>query len=283
MSNGVDVELIDEYELKELEPQARTFEKAIFSKNTGFIDSKSVLHNVYSKIQENQGEVLLSFDVQDINWSEKVVRDQKGQKLGFGKLINCAGMWADRWAHSAGLGLKYRILPFRGSYRKWLSPPTVKRSIYPVPDPELPFLGVHVTPTLGGEVLLGPNAFPAWERGGGVELRTAWSSVASLAEMFLKNKSGLRHHVYNEVQRWGKSSIFEDLQRMAPAIEKEKISGYQKSGLRAQLVNTEKMQFEMDFVIEKNKDSVHVLNAVSPGFTSSFAFAEEVVDELGEL
>lgn len=280
LKNKVTVEKIDRKQLWEIEPLAKTYQEALWSPNTGLIDSKNVLHNLSKEIQESKVKILLQNTVRAINWTRREIVYEK-EKASFGHFINCAGMNADLFAHSAGVGLQHRILPFRGCYRELKTESELHCSIYPVPDSELPFLGVHATPTLDAKVLIGPNAMPAFGRENywGVSRVSFWESVKLthlMSLMFFKNSSNLRSHITNEIALWRKSSVHKVLEKMMKQTSELQLSEFRKVGLRSQLVNLEKMKFEMDFVIESGENSTHVLNAVSPGFTSSFAFAKEV-------
>jgi L-2-hydroxyglutarate oxidase len=184
-----------------------------------------------------------------------------------------------------GVGDEYRILPFRGRYRK-LKPEAASRIrglIYPVPDPRLPFLGVHLTKSITGEVWVGPTAEPALGRENYAGLSgIVWSELPhllmDLSLMTLGNASGLAVHIWEEIKKKLPGGLLAAAQELVPSLKRSDLTGEFKSGLRAQLVDIRRHRLVMDFVVERGPHSTHILNAVSPGFTASFAFAAHVAD-----
>ena len=284
--NGVEVEKIDRKALAQLEPHACTFDWAIHSPNTALIAAKELIQKLSILFKAGGGELLLSNHARVSSVEEKVVHTEK-TKLGYGMLINCAGMYADHLAHTFDVGLQYRILPFKGRYRRLSGPvaESCRLSIYPVPNANMPFLGVHVTPQIGGKVFLGPTALPAFGRENyaglsGMRFSEAFALMSRLGPMVLLNRGKMRNLAYEELARLSTTRFHHEVAQMAPEIQRNHIGAYEKIGLRAQLLNIKSGELEMDFVVEKGRDSIHVLNAVSPGLTASFAFSEYVVDQL---
>ena len=159
------------------------------------------------------------------------------------------------------------------------------RLIYPTPDPAFPFLGVHLTKSITGEVFVGPTAVPAFGRENygilkGVDLAEAPAIVSHLMQLIFQKGNGFSQMMASEVSHYRPSKFLESIQALAPCIEARHLSPSSKVGIRAQLVRMRDKRFEMDFVIENGPSSTHVLNAVSPGFTSSFAFAQLVVNQI---
>lgn len=148
--------MVDEKELKELEPNARTFGKALYSPATSTVDPKEVCRQIAQSL-----EPLVSFIYENplLEVKEDTCITKKG-KIKYKYLINCAGLYADKLAHKVGTGLKYTILPFRGMYIKYKEDNLIRKHIYPVPNLNYPFLGVHFTKTVDGKVKLGPTAIP---------------------------------------------------------------------------------------------------------------------------
>lgn len=278
VANGVRVELVDEKKLREIEPEARTCGQAIYSPDTAVIDSKGVLEALRTDLSSLGVEICFGH--------EYGLSTRQG-RLEYGHLINATGQHADRLAHSMGVGKKYRILPFKGMYKK-LRPEAAGRFrglIYPVPDSELPFLGVHLTRTVGGEVMIGPTALPALGRenyGGwkGWSLSDLPFILRDLSIMVFLNQNGLRNMTLDELSKVTASGFWKHAKRLAPSIRLEDILPSEKVGIRAQLVDEETMRLVMDFVIEDGPRSTHILNAVSPAFTSSLAFAQLVADRI---
>ena len=283
-ASGARIERIDLKRLKEIEPQAHSFEKALYSPDTAVIDPKRVLDALEKDIA-GLGVILeKNAEVRAVEMKRKVARGSSGE-YGYGHLINCAGLHADRLAHTMGVGERYRILPFKGLYRKLTlsAAARIRGSIYPVPDLGMPFLGVHITRTIHDEVTLGPTAIPAFGRENyglwdGLDLRESPRMAIDLMGMVLKNSEGFARMVREELSKYTASGFLMAVRRLAPALEARDIIPSDKVGIRAQLVDSVSRKLMMDLVIEPGPDSTHVLNAISPAFTSSFSFAEVVAD-----
>jgi len=174
------------------------------------------------------------------------------------------------------------MLPFKGRYFAVRNLP-LRRLIYPVPDLRVPFLGVHLTRTIEGHVLLGPTALPALGRenyGGfrGISAADLAQIALRLTRQFATNAQGFRTLVRRELGRMTKSAFARQARVLVPSVRDENVGPSDHVGIRAQLVDTRKGELVMDFLVERGERSVHVLNAVSPGFTTALAFARYVVD-----
>lgn len=277
--NQVKAEKISLSQLKELEPEARSFESAIWSPETAVIDSKAVLKKLTEELAQLGVELVYNQEVLKIDPVQRTVKGTT-QSWSYGFLFNAAGVYADRVAHQFGVGLRYRILPFKGLY--WKSSTDyanrVKRLIYPAPDIRMPFLGVHITRTVDGKVLFGPTAIPAFGREnysllGGLDVFESPQISWQLLKMLIRNPGNFRSYVREEMARYWPKNFFNEAKSLVHDLKREDIGEFYKVGIRAQLMNLEKGQLEMDFVIEKGAHSLHVLNAISPAFTSAFAFA----------
>ncbi len=282
--NGVRAEKIDAARLKRIEPEAVTFENAIFVPDTAVIDSRAVLSALKEDLSAAGAEVRVSAEALDLGGNKNLLKAGK-EEIGFGHLINAAGLHADKVARRFGAGKRYRILPFKGVYRK-LRPAAAAKfrgSIYPVPDLNMPFLGVHITRNVHGEVYAGPTAIPAFGRENygffkGLDLKELPAMAGNLGAMVLRDENGFRSMVAGEIAKYATAGFLRSVRELAPALQKEHLGPVSKVGLRAQLVDVEKKRLEMDFILERSYNSTHVLNAISPAFTSSFALAEKIVD-----
>ena len=283
-TNGIELHQITLDELKEREPEARSVEAALFSPNTAVIDSKSVLKSLEDDLMTSGVTIMKGSRL------DRVLIDQKqvecgGVVFGFGHLVNCAGLYADQVAHSMGVGLKYTLLPFKGLYKK-IRPEVASKfrgSIYPVPDLRVPFLGVHVTKNVFGEVYVGPTAIPAFGRENygvlsGISPIEGLRMATHLGAMFLRNAQGMRQLVVEEMDRYFDSGFLKAVQKIAPGLDRKDLLPTNKVGIRAQLFDREKGQLEMDFVVESGNHSTHILNAISPAFSASFAFSTWIVE-----
>ncbi len=280
--NGVEAKKITLQELKELEPQAKSFSHAIWSPKTYVIDSKAVLKKLVAELRELGVQVEFNQQVRAVDTAARVL-ETKTHKWTYGFLYNAAGAYADRIAHLFGVGLNYKILPFKGLYWKANEPfaAQIQRLIYPAPDINMPFLGVHVTRTVDGKVLFGPTAIPAFGREnyslfGGLDLLETPVIGWNLLKMLVRNPNNMRRYVREEMSRYRAANFLAETASMVQKLEPGDIGEFYKVGIRAQLMNTDTGRLEMDFKIEKGPHSMHVLNAVSPAFTSAFAFASHI-------
>ncbi len=283
-ANGVRVELLDEKGLNAIEPHARTVGKALYSPDTAVIDPKTVLKALAEDITRLGGHVFYDSKVLHIDAAERQMVTNC-DVFQYGHLVNAAGLDADSLAHRMGVGLKYRILPFKGAYKKIApnSPAQFRGLVYPTPDPQLPFLGVHITKNVYGELFLGPTATPAL----GCENYTGFQKIDYLRLpknfwylgcMFVMNRNGFFNLVRSEIAKYSAKGFYEEVKKLSPFIRPQDIIGCDKVGIRAQPFDCSTMQLVMDFLVEKGPASTHILNAVSPAFTSSFALAESIVN-----
>jgi (S)-2-hydroxyglutarate dehydrogenase len=196
-------------------------------------------------------------------------------------VINCAGLHADRLAHMMGVGRDYTIAPFRGEYFvvRRPGPPLVRSMVYPVPHPKVPFLGVHLTRTVAGSVLIGPNAVPAFGREAYKWSQVHWRDLAEMAShkgiwnAFIRNRD-LVKVAWNELRRSGSRRYFwKEARRLVEGLKLEELTLESRVGIRPQLIRSNGELVD-DLVIETTTHTIHVLNVVSPGMTSALAFAK---------
>lgn len=220
-------------------------------------------------------------------WHEQKSNGVSGTSSGdiaYGHLVNCAGPFADRVAHAFDVGLHYRILPFRGQFYR-LRPESrvqVRGNIYPVPDLRNPFLGVHLTCRPDGEVTVGPSALPLLGREQyqglvGAAVSDGLAMMRYLLRLFGKNRDHFRSIAWQEIAKLSRSGFFREANHLGIGLQKHDLMPGKEPGIRAQLVDARTAELLNDFVVEPGVRSTHVLNAVSPAFTSSAPFAEHVV------
>ncbi|HEY1507362.1 MAG TPA: L-2-hydroxyglutarate oxidase [Solirubrobacteraceae bacterium] len=282
-ANGVPgIRRIGAEEISEIEPHA-TGVAALHSPNTGIIDFGAVCERLATDVAEAGGELRLGWPVRKIRADERQIRltGPGADVIEATGAVFCAGLWSDRLAVQAGAPPDPRIVPFRGSYLE-LRPnrrQLVKGLIYPVPNPSLPFLGVHLTPQIGGQVVLGPTALLVGARDA-YALRTL--SRRDLADMFSWPGT------WRMMRKWWKTGLHElhlatDRRafaalaaRYVPALSaRDMTPGF--AGVRAQAVGRDGRLVD-DFVISNTPRAVHVRNAPSPAATSALALAAEIVD-----
>jgi 2-hydroxyglutarate dehydrogenase len=283
LANGVPgIRRIGAEEISAIEPHAVGV-AALHSPNTGIIDFGAVCERLAADVTEAGGELRLRWPVREIRADQHRIRltGPANEAIDAGGALFCAGLWSDRLAVKAGAPPDPRIVPFRGGYLE-LRPgrrELVKGLIYPVPDPSLPFLGVHLTPQIGGAVVLGPSALIAGARDA-YSLRTL--SARDLADMLSWPGT------WRMMRKWWKTGLHElhlaadrrafaaHAARYVPALSaRDMTPGF--AGVRAQAVGRDGRLVD-DFVISNTPRAVHVRNAPSPAATSALALAAEIVD-----
>lgn len=281
---GARASLIDRQTLAEREPYASTYEYALFVPDTAVIRPRAILDALEEELTAS-GKVSISYETACVDvQGERTIRTSRGT-VRFEQFINAAGAHADRIAHRFGLGLDYTILPVRGTYQRISHDRSflVRGSIYPVPDLRTPFLGVHLTRNVEGDVYVGPTALPAWgreqyERSDGWNLE-AGTILLREAVLFCTNP-GFRAAAMTAWRRILTQSLLQEAKRLVPAIRPEDLERAAKVGIRPQLVHWPSRQLVMDFVVLTDGPTLHILNAISPAFTSSIPFARYAVSRL---
>jgi 2-hydroxyglutarate dehydrogenase len=254
-------------EISEIEPHARGV-AALHSPATGVVDFRAVAAALAAEVREAGGAIETGRDVTalEANGAGIGVRGPDGSTIRAGYVVCCAGAGSDRLAVAAGAPAEPRIVPFRGAYLR-LRPERaelVRANVYPVPDPDLPFLGAHLTRTFDGEVLLGPSALLV----GGLGWPGTWRVMA-------RNwRAGLI-----EIRRAASPRSFvADARKLMPELERRDfVAG--PSGVRAQAVNRDGTLVD-DFVVHTTERALHVRNAPSPAATSSLALARLIADRV---
>lgn len=283
LANGVPVSLVDEKQAREIEPRARTLTRALYSPSTGVVDPVACMAAL-AEDAAREG-VDLRWKTAYLGREGEVVRTSGGP-IEAGYVVNAAGLYADRVARDYGFSERYRILPFKGLYLYSEEPAGAFRAhVYPVPDIRNPFLGVHFTVTVDGRVKIGPTAIPAmWrENYGGFDGFSASELVEIIgrqAGLFLGAGFDFRRLAWEEIQKNSKGVMTALAGRLADGVKAGDYTRWGKPGIRAQLVDIEKKTLVMDFLLEGNGKSFHVLNAVSPGFTCAMPFAAHVCDKV---
>ena len=284
-ANGVEVERLDEAELRRLEPEAHSATgAALFVPQTAVVSSSDVLASVVGDakaagIALSCGGALegVSAPKRELVWS--------GERISYGHAVNTAGLHADSVAHRFGVGRRYALLPFKGLYWK-LDPASgigINHLLYPVPDLRVPFLGVHTTTAIDGTIYLGPTAVPAFGRENyrGLQDVTGGELVrilTQLARQFASGRNGFRRLAWQEGRRYFKRWFTEAARQMLPRLTADHLLPCSKVGIRAQLLDRQTGELVTDFLVESGPASTHVLNAISPAFTSAFPFARHACD-----
>lgn len=281
IENGVDIQLKSENELKAYEPLAVTFKNFIWSPTTATSDPLAVSQVILDKLIQLGGEVLFSAEV---DFRDGITLVNK-KPITAGLVINSAGTGALKIAHMNDAGQRYSQLPILGSYKTTSSNNLGLRTlVYPVPNPKNPFLGVHFTVAVDGQIKIGPSAVPTIGRefykfGDKFDLNDIASGARSINAMALKAFPVLSQLLIQELPRAQAKIILKEGEKLVPAAGTVSDWHKKRPGIRAQLIDLQTGQFEMDFKVEKNSNFIHILNAVSPGWTASIPFAEWIVSE----
>ncbi|MCX8278562.1 MAG: L-2-hydroxyglutarate oxidase [Dehalococcoidia bacterium] len=273
--------MVDNIEMSEIEPHVVAL-KALYAPGTGIVDYRNVTAVYADKVRSSGGEI--HFNSQ-LNTSKSVngttVLSTSTGDFRTANVINCAGLHSDLVAETMGVQTGLRIIPFRGEYYKLRkeSEFLVKGLIYPVPDPAFPFLGVHLTQTMKGWVEAGPNAVLATKREG--YRKRDFSMHDFLRTITYPGfwKMGVREWKTGvwEINRSLRKTVFLDsLQQLVPELTGNDLDGT-GSGVRAQAVDRGGNLVD-DFRIEESRGAIHVLNAPSPGATSSLVIGDYIAD-----
>lgn len=282
-ANGVALESVTDKEAREIEPRVRTFGRALFSPATSTVDPAQVMSALAAEAGEAGVEVRLGEGF--------VAREGDGvrtsrERLECDYVINAAGLYADHVARQFGFSQHHRVLPFKGLYLYSSEPEgALQTHIYPVPDLKQPFLGVHFTITVDGRIKIGPTAIPAFWReqyGGFENFRLNEVIEIGLRQMSLALQSDFdfRSLAFEEIKKQYGPYMVKQAAKMATGVSTGQFKRWGPPGIRAQLVDLRKPALVMDFLLEGDGRSLHILNAVSPGFTCAFPFADHVCDEI---
>ncbi len=283
IANGVNARLIDVKELKALEPHCSGI-RAIHIPESGIVNYREVCQRLANHLQQKGHRLATRTKVTGVSekGDEVIVNTSMGE-FRAQYVINCGGLHSDRIAASAGKSPGVKIIPFRGEYYE-VKPEAEKfcrNLIYPVPDPQFPFLGVHFTRMIVGGVECGPNAVLAFAREG---YHKTDINVRDLLETFAYpgfQKLAMKHWRMGMGEMWrsyNKRAFVKALQRLVPEIQAEHLSTA-PAGIRAQAIAPDGKPVD-DFVIEEQKRIINILNAPSPAATASLAIGRAIVARL---
>ncbi len=282
IENGAKVDLLDEQQLAEKEPNAKTYKKALYSHYTAMVDNKAILNALQQDLlQSVRVQLLFGSPLQSLKDEFTAITPQG--PIRFKQFINTAGAYADRVAHHFGIAKDYYFIPFKGIYHKLAASKShlVNGNIYPVPNLGNPFLGVHFTKNIHGDVYVGPTAIPAFGRENYGLLKGIDKEIFNIIKneiiLYIFNPE-FRKVTMDEPKKYVSRYFFRDAKRLVKALEPDWMVRAPKVGIRPQLISLKDKKLMMDFLVVKERHSLHILNAISPAFTSSLAFAKHIVD-----
>ena len=281
--NGIAFDRIDADELRRLEPQIAGI-GALLVHDTGIVDYSVVCAALAKRITEMGGEILTDVEVSGIaEAARQVTVASRTRTWTAQRLVVCAGLQSDRMARLAGLPIKHRIVPFRGEY--YALPPylsgLVKRLIYPVPEPGVPFLGVHLTLMMRGGITVGPNAVLGWSREGYPKGSVSVADTADFATFPGFWRMAGRHwrSALREFHAsMHKAAYLEACRKYCPSLTLDDLRPY-SAGIRAQAVAADGSLIE-DFLFIDTERSVHVCNAPSPAATSALPIGAMIAERI---
>ncbi|MEX0999629.1 MAG: L-2-hydroxyglutarate oxidase [Thermodesulfobacteriota bacterium] len=281
--SGARSEIIDTQELLELEPYAVRSEKALYSPDTAVFNPNQILLSIKEDL-ESSGNVRFVLGNSFTGVIGNTTATTNRVSINFINFINAAGTFADKIAHTFGVGSQYKVLPFKGTYKKLVKSRDflVRGNIYPVPDLRNPFLGVHFTRAYDGNVYIGPTAIPAFGReeyGFFDDLSLESLSILGRDVLLFFVNEGFRTAAKSETKKYFTQYMLSEAKKLVPELKIEDIEDTPKVGIRPQLVDWKSKKLVMDFIVLKDGNSLHILNAISPAFTCSMAFAEHVVND----
>lgn len=284
--NGVDLHEITEAEAREIEPRVRTYQQALFSPSTASVDPSEVMRSFVAAAKQAGVSIINNARYQGAR--NGLVRTTQGD-ISTGYVINAAGLYADKVARDYGFSEHYRILPFKGLYlyaNDKAKP--LRTNIYPVPDLRNPFLGVHHTVTLDGHTKIGPTAIPCFWREHyrgfqNFRLGEFLEVVSRETELFIRNDFEFRKLAWEEMQKIYRPHLVELAGELASDIRPEYYTQWGAPGIRAQLLDIRNRRLEMDFKMEGDERSFHILNAVSPAFTCAMPFGDYTFQQIEAL
>ena len=284
VSNGVVIKKLTGSEIQSLEPNINTkYNSGLLIPFTSVADPKEVSKS-------------LLFDLKqlgvDVFYNEQVIKIEDEGKIIISHLksyscehsFNCSGLQSDVVAKSAGLEFRYSFLPFKGKYWKITDPSfKLKHLVYPVPDLQYPFLGLHSSHKRDGSFYIGPSSTPVfgreyYSRANKLQLSEALSLALSFGIKILKNENKLRTLALQEAKLLTKHGFLEEVEKLLNNIPADSIQpSLEKIGIRSQVFDPLSKTLVNDFIIINQKHSTHVLNAISPAWTASFAFADHLI------
>ena len=282
--NGVNIEILDKNELNKIEPAAQTVDKFIWSPTTAVGNPREVISKLAEKFTKLGGSFSFNTQVKLVESNNEILVRTKNTTYSAKSIINSAGAYASDLAKQVNVGTEYVCLPFLGAYKKTkLLSINPKRLVYPVPNPINPFLGVHTTITLNNELKIGPTAFPVigkeqYRLIDGFNIKELFDFFISSTALLKSDSVNLLGLAKEEAMKLFTKPLLKRTRKLSSSLDSNKGWVKYPSGIRAQVINTKTKSIEMDYIVKADKNVVHILNAVSPGWTSSLPFARWVVE-----
>lgn len=282
--NGVEINKIKNEEIKRIEPNTNCqFEYGLHVPFTSVADPKEVSKSLIENLKKMNVE---------INYNSKILKisEQKlftqNNTIEAGHIFNCAGLFADEIAKNSNLEFRYSFLPFKGKYWKIKNKNfKLNHLVYPIPDLRYPFLGLHSSHNRHGDFYIGPSSTPVFGREQyngilGDNLKESISLIFNFSKKIIFNENKLRTLALQELSLLTKRGFFNQIKKMFNNINPDDLElSDQKVGIRSQIFDPQSKNLVNDFVVINQKNTTHVLNAISPAWSASFAFADHLINE----
>ena len=282
--NGVEINKIKNEEIKQIEPNTNCqFEYGLHVPFTSVADPKEVSKSLIGNLKKMNVE---------INYNSKILKisEQKlftqNNTIEAGHIFNCAGLFADEIAKNSNLEFRYSFLPFKGKYWKITNKNfKLNHLVYPIPDLRYPFLGLHSSHNRHGDFYIGPSSTPVFGREQyngilGDNLKESISLIFNFSKKIIFNENKLRTLALQELSLLTKRGFFNQIKKMFNNINPDDLElSDQKVGIRSQIFDPQSKNLVNDFVVINQKNTTHVLNAISPAWSASFAFADHLINE----
>lgn len=279
LENKLDVTLLDGEAVRKIEPYVNTV-GGIHVKNTGIVNFREVTEKFGELFIKNGGEIHYNNKVEKVNNTADTIEVTTNKTVYEADyLVNCAGLYSDKLAKLSGIDTDVKIIPFRGEYFKLNEDVEnyVKTLIYPVPNPELPFLGVHFTNMVGGGVDVGPNAVLGFKKEAYKKIgfdKSETLEILTFPGLYRMGLKNVKEAIGEYYRSFNKKAFIKAAQKLIPLIKTNDITPME-AGVRAQAMKPDGTLLD-DFYFEENDRSIHVLNAPSPAATCSIEIGREI-------
>tara|TARA_E500000178_G_scaffold7817_1_gene7787 strand:- start:68 stop:1261 length:1194 start_codon:yes stop_codon:yes gene_type:complete len=282
--NGVEINKIKNEEIKRIEPNTNCqFEYGLHVPFTSVADPKEVSKSLIENLRKMNVEINYNFKILKIN-EQKLFT--KNNTVEAGHIFNCAGLFADEIAKNSNLEFRYSFLPFKGKYWKIKNKNfKLNHLVYPIPDLRYPFLGLHSSHNRHGDFYIGPSSTPVFGREQyngilGDNLKESIGLIFNFSKKIIFNENKLRTLALQELSLLTKRGFFDQIKKMFNNINPDDLElSDQKVGIRSQIFDPQSKNLVNDFVVINQKNATHVLNAISPAWSASFAFADHLMNE----
>ena len=282
--NGVEINKIKNDEIKKIEPNTNCqFDYGLHVPFTSVADPKEVSNSLVENLRKMN--VAINYNARILKISEQKLFT-KDNTIEAGHIFNCAGLFADELAKNSNLKFRYSFLPFKGKYWKIKNKNfKLNHLVYPIPDLRYPFLGLHSSHNRHGEFYIGPSSTPVFGREQydgilGNNFRESINLFFNFSKKIIFNENKLQTLALQEFSLLRKNGFFNQVKKMFSNIKPHDLElSNQKVGIRSQIFDPQSKNLVNDFVIINHKNTTHVLNAISPAWSASFAFADHLINE----